>query len=148
VLIFVLTGCKTKEIKIGDNVFAIVKYESGEGEQRVVTFSIIEGTVKKVQTYNGVLEYIIADKSILTPDNPVQSEYVFLNYEDALKKLKKLKDKSPTPIDNNSIPKSGAFIIPKTSLVSDSLPNFQNTGAPCKKANERRKQKLWKNLSN
>jgi hypothetical protein len=96
VLIFVLTGCKTKEIKIGDNVFAIVKYESGEGEQRVVTFSIIEGTVKKVQTYNGVLEYIIADKSILTPDIPVQSEYVFLNYEDALKKLKKLKDKSPT----------------------------------------------------
>lgn len=123
VLIFVLTGCKTKEIEIGDNVFAIVKYESGEGEQRVVTFSIIEGTVKKVQTYNGV----------------------FLNYEDALKKLK---DKSPIQIDNNSILKRGAFIIPKISLVSDSLPNFQITGAPCKKAYERRKQKLWKNLSN
>lgn len=106
---FILIGCKTKEIEIGDNVFAIVKYESGEGEQRVVTFSIIEGTVKKVQTYNGVLEYIIADKSILTPDIPVQSEYVFLNYEDALKKLK---DKSPTQIDNNSILKRGAFIIP------------------------------------
>jgi hypothetical protein len=93
VLIFVLTGCKTKEIEIDDNVFVIIQNESGEGEQRVVTFSIIEGTVKKVQTYNGVLEYIIADKSILTPDIPVQSEYVFLNYEDALKKLK---DKSPT----------------------------------------------------
>ena len=102
VLIFVLTGCKTKEIEIGD-------------------------------------------KSILTPDIPVQSEYVFLNYEDALKKLK---DKSPTQIDNNSILKRGAFIIPKISLVSDSLPNFQITVAPCKKAYERRKQKLWKKLSN
>jgi len=102
VLIFVLTGCKTKEIEIGVN-------------------------------------------GILTPVIPVQSEYVFLNYEDALKKLK---DKSPTQIDNNSILKRGAFIIPKISLVSDSLPNFQITGAPCKKAYERRKQKLWKNLSN
>jgi len=102
VLIFVQTGCKTKEIEIGDN-------------------------------------------GILTPDNPDQSEYVFLNYEDALKKLKY---KSPTQIDNNSILKRGAFIIPKISLVSDSLPNFQITVAPCKKAYERRKQKLWKNLSN
>ena len=68
---------------------------------------------------------------------------MFLNYEDALKKLKY---KSPTQIDNNSILKRGAFIIPKISLVSDSLPNFQITGAPCKKANERRKQKLWKKL--
>lgn len=89
VLIFVLTGCKTKEIEIGEN-------------------------------------------GILTPDIPDQSEYVFLNYE----------------IDNNSILKRGAFIIPKISLVSDSLPNFQITVAPCKKAYERRKQKLWKNLSN
>ena len=101
--------------------------------------------MKRILLFIFLIVLIIADKSILTPDIPVQSEYVFLNYEDALKKLK---DKSPTQNDNNSILKRGAFIIPKISLVSDSLPNFQITVAPCKKAYERRKQKLWKNLSN
>lgn len=89
VLIFGLAGCKTKEIEIGDNVFVIIQSESGEGEQRVVTFSIIEGTVKKVQTYNGVLEFIVADKKLIPSSFPVQEQNVFLKYEDAMKELKK-----------------------------------------------------------
>lgn len=96
-LTFTLIGCKTKEIEIGDNVFVIIKNESGEGEQRVVTFSIIEGTVKKVQTYNGVLEFIVADKKLIPSNFSVQEQNVFLKYEDAMKELKK-----KTPPTNNA----------------------------------------------
>jgi len=41
-------------------------------------------------------EIEIGENGILTPDIPVQSEYVFLNYEDALKK-KKIKRQITNP---------------------------------------------------
>ena len=43
-----------------------------------------------------IIEIEIGENGILTPDIPVQSEYVFLNYEDALKK-KKIKRQITNP---------------------------------------------------